>query len=56
VLITWDEGGGFFDHVAPPASPAATIDADDSGNRIPYGTRALDGAPPFSETHRRCRD
>ena len=21
VLVTWDEGGGFFDHVAPPATP-----------------------------------
>jgi Phosphoesterase family len=33
--LTWDEGGGFFDHVAPPAS----IDAGDSGIRVPYGTR-----------------
>jgi phospholipase C len=25
LLITWDENGGFFDHVAPPAPPAGTI-------------------------------
>jgi phospholipase C len=24
LLITWDENGGFFDHVAPPASPPGT--------------------------------
>ncbi len=35
VLLTWDEGGGFFDHIAPP-SP---IDQDDDGNPVPYGTR-----------------
>lgn len=35
VLLTWDEGGGFFDHVAPP--PA--IDMDDDGKPVPYGTR-----------------
>jgi phospholipase C len=30
VLVTWDEGGGFFDHVAPPA---------DGSDGQPYGTR-----------------
>ena len=35
VLLTWDEGGGFFDHVAPPPS----IDTDDAQNPVPYGTR-----------------
>ena len=35
VLLTWDEGGGFFDHVAPPPS----IDVDDDGKPVPYGTR-----------------
>ena len=35
VLLTWDEGGGFFDHVAPPPP----IDVDDDGNPVPYGTR-----------------
>jgi phospholipase C len=35
VLLTWDEGGGFFDHVSPPVS----IDVDDAGMPVPYGTR-----------------
>ncbi len=33
VLVTWDEGGGFFDHVAPPAANAA--DGQPYGTRIP---------------------
>jgi phospholipase C len=39
ILLTWDEGGGFFDHVAPPASPPSHVDADDTGQPVPYGTR-----------------
>jgi phospholipase C len=39
VLLTWDEGGGFFDHVTPPAAPPAMADSDDTGNPVPYGTR-----------------
>jgi phospholipase C len=35
ILVTWDEGGGFFDHVAPPLG----VDVDDQGQRVPYGTR-----------------
>jgi phospholipase C len=35
ILLTWDEGGGFFDHVAPPPG----VDTDDSGQTVPYGTR-----------------
>lgn len=35
ILLTWDEGGGFFDHVAPPPS----IDTDDANAPVPYGTR-----------------
>lgn len=35
ILLTWDEGGGFFDHVAPPPS----IDTDGNGKPVPYGTR-----------------
>lgn len=35
ILVTWDEGGGFFDHIAPPAS----VDTDSSGNPVPQGTR-----------------
>lgn len=33
VLLTWDEGGGFFDHVAPPAT--STVDNQPYGMRIP---------------------
>jgi phospholipase C len=32
-LITWDEGGGFFDHVAPP--PASPVDQQPYGTRVP---------------------
>jgi phospholipase C len=31
VLVTWDEGGGFYDHVAPPIAP----DGRRYGTRIP---------------------
>ena len=33
VLVTWDEGGGFFDHVAPPAT--STVDNQPYGTRVP---------------------
>jgi phospholipase C len=33
VLVTWDEGGGFFDHVAPP--PASISDGQPYGMRVP---------------------
>ncbi len=33
VLITWDESGGFFDHVAPPAT--STVDDQPYGPRLP---------------------
>lgn len=39
ILLTWDEGGGFFDHVSPPASPPLDVDADEKSKPIPYGTR-----------------
>jgi phospholipase C len=39
ILLTWDEGGGFFDHVSPPQSWPTSVDQDDSGNAVPYGTR-----------------
>ena len=35
IILTWDEGGGFFDHVPPPPS----IDTDDQNRPVPYGTR-----------------
>jgi phospholipase C len=45
ILVTWDEGGGFFDHVAPPPS----IDTDDAGRPVPYGTRVpLLAVGPFA--------
>ncbi len=33
VLLTWDEGGGFFDHVAPP--PTSPVDNQPYGTRVP---------------------
>jgi phospholipase C len=33
VLFTYDEGGGFFDHVAPP--PTSTVDNQPYGMRVP---------------------
>jgi phospholipase C len=39
VLLTWDEGGGFFDHVSPPPPPPVSVDNDTAGMPIPYGTR-----------------
>jgi phospholipase C len=44
VLVTWDEGGGFFDHVAPP--PASASDGQPYGMRVPLlaiGTFARKG-------------
>jgi Phosphoesterase family len=39
ILVTWDEGGGYYDHVPPPPSVASSVDSDDVGNAVPYGTR-----------------
>ena len=40
VLVTWDEGGGFYDHVAPPAA---------GSDGQPYGTRVpLIATGPFA--------
>jgi phospholipase C len=33
ILVTWDEGGGFFDHVAPPGIGA--VDQQPYGTRVP---------------------
>jgi phospholipase C len=33
VLVTYDEGGGYYDHVAPP--PASTVDGKPYGMRVP---------------------
>lgn len=45
LLITYDEGGGYFDHVPPP--PASPVDHQPYGTRIPLlalGPFALRGA------------
>ena len=39
ILLTWDEGGGFFDHVSPPPTVDTKYDSDTSGAAVPYGTR-----------------
>ena len=44
VLLTWDEGGGFFDHITPPA--ASTVDSQPYGTRIP-----LLAIGPFAKTN-----
>jgi len=33
ILITWDESGGYFDHIAPP--PTSPVDSEPYGARIP---------------------
>ena len=33
ILITWDEGGGYFDHVAPPG--LGPVDGQPYGTRVP---------------------
>jgi phospholipase C len=39
VLLTWDEGGGYYDHVPPPKAVSAAVDSDELGKPVPYGTR-----------------
>lgn len=34
VLLTWDEGGGYYDHVAPPPDKSP-IDQEELGTRVP---------------------
>lgn len=50
VLLTWDEGGGFFDHVAPPPSVENYPSGDpQSPLPVPYGTRVpLMAIGPFA--------
>jgi phospholipase C len=44
ILLTWDEGGGFFDHVKPPP--------DSPADHQPYGTRVpLLAMGPFTKTN-----
>jgi phospholipase C len=35
VFVVWDDWGGFYDHVAPPTSPAVGADWDGPGMRVP---------------------
>ena len=48
VLLTWDESGGYFDHVAPPTGTAASqVDGQAYGPRVPLlalGAGAVGGA------------
>ena len=44
VLIVWDEGGGFFDHVAPPGT--STVDNQPYGTRVP-----ILAIGPFAKTN-----
>ncbi len=34
ILLTWDESGGYFDHVAPP--PDSEVDGQPYGPRVPF--------------------
>lgn len=48
VLVTWDEGGGFYDHVPPPAS----VETTPAALSVPYGTRVpLLAIGPFAKTN-----
>ena len=61
VLLTWDEGGGYFDHVAPP--PTSPVDNQPYGTRVPLiavgpfaragaVSHVVDGALEHREVHR----
>jgi phospholipase C len=43
VFFTYDENGGFFDHVAPPTPPAGTPGEFVTGNPLPSGAQGLAG-------------
>jgi phospholipase C len=49
ILVVWDEGGGFFDHVDPVAAWPVPPDTDDAGNPVLHGTRVpLIAVGPFA--------
>lgn len=48
VLVTWDESGGFFDHVAPP--PDSAVDHQPYGPRVPL-LAVGDAARPGHVSH-----
>ena len=62
LVITFDEWGGFFEHVAPPLAPipAASADAGDTDGRLgfrvptlvisPYAQRGVISQTPFDHT------
>src|SRR3954451_13563467 len=43
LLVTWDENGGFFDHVAPPAPPPGTPDEYVTVNPLPDVAQGIAG-------------
>jgi phospholipase C len=43
LLITWDENGGFFDHVAPPAAPRGTPGEFVTTPRLPRAAQGIRG-------------
>ena len=43
VFITYDEGGGFFDHVAPPVAPPGTTDEFISASPLPGAAQGVAG-------------
>ena len=43
LFITWDENGGFFDHVAPPAAPPGTAGEYLTVSPLPAAARGIAG-------------
>jgi phospholipase C len=43
LFITWDENGGFFDHVAPPAAPKGTAGEYLTVNPLPAAAQGITG-------------
>jgi phospholipase C len=68
LLVTWDENGGFFDHVAPPVAPHGTAGEYVSVPRLPNAAGGIRGPiglgfrvpllviSPFSRGGRVCSD
>ena len=43
LFVTWDENGGFFDHVAPPSPPPGTPDEFVTTNPLPTAAAGIGG-------------
>jgi phospholipase C len=43
LFVTWDENGGFFDHVAPPTPPVGTAGEYITVSRLPAGAEGIRG-------------